>query len=59
MAEKAVLVVKESVDAGEKMPERTTIFHPLLDGDNGGDSNRSVDHLTAEGLVILGAASDT
>lgn len=47
------------MEAGEKMPEKTTIFHQLLSNDIHKVIDQSVEQLVTEGLVVVGAASDT
>jgi Cytochrome P450 len=53
-------VVKKKVDAGEEKPNRTTIFHQLLDPNaSEGHVVPSIEHLNDEAFTILGAASET
>ncbi|KAK0115636.1 hypothetical protein ONS95_000093 [Cadophora gregata] len=55
-----IVVIKKAMEAGVKDESRTTIFHQLLDPNaTEGHVVPSVDNLTDEGFVILGAASDT
>ena len=55
-----MVAIKSAIDAGMKDESRTTIFHQLLNPNaTEGHVVPSIDNLTDEGLVILGAASDT
>ncbi|KAG4419518.1 hypothetical protein IFR04_007312 [Cadophora malorum] len=55
-----IVAIKSAMDAGMKDESRTTIFHQLLNPKaTEGHVVPSIDNLTDEGLVILGAASDT
>lgn len=52
--------IKNSVDAGEKPPERITIFHQLLDPNAaGGHVVPGINDLETEAFAFLGAAADT